>query len=73
MTTTQRTLTIATLALAILLVIPVVGHLWAPFPTSEMMGGRRMVWGFLWLLAVVLALVILLAIGAVAGLRRLRR
>lgn len=70
----KRTLTpAAALGLGILLLIPIAGSIWAPLRTSEVMGGRMMVWGLLWLLAVVLAVLVLLAIGAAASWRRLRR
>ena len=72
MTGTQRTLTIVVIGLAILLAVPIIGQVWAPVTTSEMMGGRRMVWGFVWLITVVLTILTLVAIGVAAAWRRLR-
>jgi uncharacterized membrane protein len=57
-----RTATIIATALVILLLLPVAGELWAPARTSEMMGGRMMVWGFLWAFLVFLAIVVLVVL-----------
>lgn len=70
----KRKLTVvAALSLVILLLLPVAGEIVAPLRTSEMMGGRMMVWGLLWLLAIVLVILFLLVVGAVAAWQRLRQ
>lgn len=69
----RRLTVVAALSLVILLLLPVAGEIVAPLRTSEMMGGRMMVWGLLWLLAVVLVILILLVVGAVAAWQRLRQ
>ena len=60
------------IGLAILLAVPIIGQVWAPVTTSEMMGGRRMVWGFVWLITVVLTILTLAVIGVAAAWRCLR-
>lgn len=70
----KRKLTVvAALSLGILLLLPVAGEIVAPLRTSEMMGGRMMVWGLFWLLVVVLVILVLLVVGAVAAWQRLRQ
>jgi hypothetical protein len=66
-------ITIVAVGLAILLLLPVAGGIWAPIRTSEIMGGRMMVWGFGWLVLVLVATLLLLSLAGAAVWRRRRR
>lgn len=62
MSRTRNALVSVGIALGILLLIPVVGDIVAPTRTSEMMGGRMMIWGFLWAFLVFLAILVLVVL-----------
>ena len=73
MVTRRNTITIAAVATAILLLLPLAGEIWAPMRTSEIMGGRMMVWGFAWLALVLIVTLVLLSLAGAALWRRRRR
>lgn len=62
MSRTRNALAGAAITLGILLLIPIVGDIFAPTRTSEMMGGRMMVWGFLWAFLVFVAILVLVVL-----------
>ena len=68
----RNPITTTAVALAILLLLPLAGEIWAPMRTSEMMGGRMMVWGFAWFALVLVVTVLLLSLAGAALWRRRR-
>ena len=61
------------MAVGILVLIPVVGYVWNPMRTEEMMGGRLMVWGVAWGAIAASATAALTVLCAIGLWRRIRQ
>lgn len=59
-------------AVGILVLIPIVGYVWDPTRSEEMMGGRLIVWGLAWAAAAGIAAATLAILVIIGLLRRMR-